>query len=130
MELTVGAVLEGKVKSLAKFGAFISLPEGQTGLVHISEVAATFVNDIREHLTEGQTVKVMVIGTENGKINLSIRRTLAPQQPKPRQEAPAKPAQPAGNSFDEMMKRFLNDSNSKMSESRIYSEHKTKTRKR
>ncbi|MEE1035848.1 MAG: S1 RNA-binding domain-containing protein [Oscillospiraceae bacterium] len=67
MELTVGAVLEGKVKSITNFGAFIALPENKTGLVHISEVANAYVSDIRQHLTEGQDVKVVVIGTENGK---------------------------------------------------------------
>ena len=72
MELTVGAILEGKVKSLTKFGAFVSLPDGTTGLVHISEVAHVYVNDIHDHLHEGDDVKVMVIGLENGKVNLSI----------------------------------------------------------
>lgn len=67
MELTVGAVLEGKVKSITNFGAFIALPENKTGMVHISEVANAYVSDIRQHLTEGQDVKVMVIGNENGK---------------------------------------------------------------
>ena len=79
MELTVGAVLEGKIKSITNFGAFVSLPENKTGMVHISEVANAYVSDIRQHLTEGQDVKVMVIGTENGKINLSIKR-LEPKQ--------------------------------------------------
>ena len=92
MELTVGAILEGKVKSITNFGAFISLPEGKTGMVHISEVANAYVSDIRQHLTEGQDVKVMVIGLENGKVNLSIKRTLEP---------PAKPqfsrARPQGD---------------------------------
>ena len=74
MELTVGAILEGKVKSITNFGAFISLDENHVGMVHISEVANAYVSDIREHLTEGQDVKVMVIGTDNGKINLSIKR--------------------------------------------------------
>lgn len=74
MELTVGAVLEGKVKSITNFGAFVSLDEDRVGMVHISEVANAYVSDIREHLTEGQDVKVMVIGNENGKINLSIKR--------------------------------------------------------
>ena len=74
MELTVGAVLEGKVKSITNFGAFVSLPENKTGMVHISEVANAYVSDIHEHLSEGQDVKVMVIGTDNGKINLSIKR--------------------------------------------------------
>ena len=82
MELTVGTVLEGKVKSITNFGAFVSLPENKTGMVHISEVANAYVSDIRQHLTEGQDVKVMVIGTENGKINLSIKRL----EPKPQRE--------------------------------------------
>ena len=82
MELTVGAVLEGKVKSITNFGAFIALPENKTGMVHISEVANAYVSDIRQHLTEGQDVKVMVIGNENGKINLSIKRL----EPKPQRD--------------------------------------------
>ena len=82
MELTVGAVLEGKVKSITNFGAFVALPENKTGMVHISEVANAYVSDIRQHLTEGQDVKVMVIGTDNGKINLSIKRL----EPKPQRD--------------------------------------------
>ena len=85
MELTVGAILEGKVKSITNFGAFIALPENKTGMVHISEVANAYVSDIRAHLTEGQDVKVVVIGTENGKINLSIKRL----EPKPQRESNA-----------------------------------------
>lgn len=80
MELTVGAVLEGKVKSITNFGAFVALPENKTGMVHISEIANAYVNDIRQHLTEGQDVRVMVIAVDpNGKINLSIKRL----EPKP-----------------------------------------------
>lgn len=75
-QLTVGMIVEGKVKSLTKFGAFITLPDGSTGMVHISEVAHTYVNDIHDHLHEGDTVKVMIIGMENGKTNLSIKRTI------------------------------------------------------
>ena len=82
MELTVGAIFEGKVKSITNFGAFIALPENKTGMVHISEVANAYVSDIRQHLTEGQDVKVVVIGNENGKINLSIKRL----EPKPQRE--------------------------------------------
>ena len=74
MELTVGAVLEGKVKTITNFGAFIALPENKIGMVHISEVANTYVSDIRQHLTEGQDVKVIVIGVDGGKINLSMKR--------------------------------------------------------
>ena len=81
MELTVGTVLEGKVKSITNFGAFIALPDNKTGMVHISEVANAYVSDIRQHLTENQEVKVVVIGNENGKINLSIKR-LEPREPR------------------------------------------------
>ena len=137
MELTVGTILEGKVKTITKFGAFIALPEGQTGMVHISEVAHTYVSDIREHLTEGQDVKVMVVGAENGKINLSIKKTQAPPQRAPRQPRefqsaprPAAAAPAESQSFDDMLKRFMADSDSKISGIRQYSDHKTKTRRR
>ena len=137
MELTVGMILEGKVKTITKFGAFIALPEGQTGMVHISEVAHTYVNDIREHLTEGQDVKVMVVGAENGKINLSIKKTQTapprqPRQPRDFQQAPrpAAAAPSENQSFDDMLKRFMADSDSKISGIRQYSDHKTKTRRR
>ena len=81
----MGAVLEGKVKSITNFGAFIALPENKTGMVHISEIANAYVSDIRQHLTEGQDVKVMVINLDGGKVNLSIKRL----EPKP--QAPARP---------------------------------------
>ena len=87
MELTVGAIVEGKVKSITNFGAFVALPENKTGMVHISEVANAYVSDIRQHLTEGQDVKVVVIGNENGKINLSIKRL----EPKPQRENTGRP---------------------------------------
>ena len=128
MELTVGTILDGKVKTITSFGAFIALPEGKSGLVHISEVARTFVNDVHDFLQEGQEVKVMVIGTENGKINLSIKRALAPAPAAPRRETPRAPSAPP--SFDDMVKRFIADSDSKISGIRQYSEHRTKTRKR
>ncbi len=140
MELTVGTILEGKVKSITKFGAFVALPDNMTGMVHISEVAHTFVNDIRDHLTEGQDVKVVVLNAENGKINLSIKKaqTPPPRQPRPNRDnqsaprpAQARPAQTAENqSFDDMLKRFMADSDSKISGIRQYSDHRTKTRRR
>ena len=168
MELTVGTVLEGKVKSITNFGAFVSLPENKTGMVHISEVANAYVNDIRAHLTEGQDVKVMVIGTDNGKINLSIKR-LEPKpqrenaprpnnfrsnngprpeggnfrsqnanagqsqsqgfQPRP-QRAPVQPAAPktADQLFEEKLKAFMSESDSKLSS--IRADHRTKSRRR
>ncbi len=139
MELTVGAVLEGKVKTITNFGAFVSLPENKTGLVHISEVANTYVSDIRQHLTEGQDVKVVVIGTEGGKINLSVKRLEAPK-PKfpPRREgqaprqAPTPPPAPktADQLFEKRLKQFMSESDSKISSIRQYSDHRTKSRRR
>ena len=158
MELTVGAILEGKVKSITNFGAFISLPEGKTGMVHISEVANAYVSDIRQHLTEGQDVKVMVIGLENGKINLSIKRLepkpqrenggnrngnyrnaprqdggnyrSAPQGQNRPQRAPVQPAAPktADQLFEEKLKAFMSESDSKLSSMRA--DHRTKSRRR
>ena len=71
MEPQVGSILEGKVTTITKFGAFVALEGGRSGLVHISEIANTFVNDVHDFLQEGQTVKVLVLSAENGKINLS-----------------------------------------------------------
>ena len=140
MELTVGAVLEGKVKSITNFGAFITLPENKTGLVHISEVSNTYVSDIRQHLTEEQDVKVMVIGMENGKINLSIKRLEARPQNRPApagqsrapRTAPTPPPAPktADQLFEEKLKAFMSESDSKISSIRQYSDHRTKSRRR
>ena len=90
MQLEVGTILEGKVTGITKFGAFVELPDKMTGMVHISEVAATFVKEIRDFVTEGQTVKVKVLSIgEDGKISLSIKKA---QAPAPRQSAPRRPA--------------------------------------
>ncbi len=136
MELTVGTILEGKVKSITKFGAFILLPENRTGMVHISEVAPTFVSDIRAHLTEGQTVRVKVIGIdEAGKISLSVKRAAEqqevrkPKTDRPRPAAPRPQTPKAPLTFEEKLKQFMSDSDSKISGCRQY-EHKTKSRRR
>ncbi len=143
MELTVGAVLEGKVKSITNFGAFISLPDNTTGLVHISEVANAYVSDVRAHLTEGQDVKVLVLSAEAGKVNLSIKRleTASRQDARPaRREqasrqartAPTPPPAPktADQLFEEKLKQFMSESDSKISSIRQYSDHRTKGRRR
>ncbi len=142
MELTVGTILDGKVKSITNFGAFISLPENKTGMVHISEVANTYVSDIRQHLTENQNVKVVVIGTEGSKVNLSIKRLEAkPAQegrPAPRKDvrpqrsAPTPPPAPktADQLFEEKLKQFMSESDNKISSIRQYSDHRTRSRRR
>ena len=144
MELQVGSILEGKVTSITKFGAFVALEGGKSGLVHISEIANTFVNDVHDFLQEGQTVKVLVLSAENGKINLSIKKTQPPQERPftPRSPRPAgtasRPAQQprqssaprqsayaprqatvapsADQSFEDKLKQFLSSSEGKMAD--------------
>ena len=124
MELEVGSIVEGKVSGITKFGAFVTLPEGRSGLVHISEIAYTYVNDVKDHLQEGQEVKVKVIGVdEAGRINLSIKKA---QEPPPNQgshsAAPKsvgftgqkKPAEPL--TFEDKLKQFMASSGTKLSE--------------
>ena len=145
MELTVGAILEGKIKTITNFGAFVALGENKTGMVHISEVANTYVSDIRQHLSEGQDVKVVVIGNEGGKINLSIKRLEAKPQrendprstPRNNQQSrpartPAPPPAPktADQLFEEKLKAFMTESDSKISSCRQYADHRTKSRRR
>ena len=77
MQLEVGAILEGKITGITKFGAFVELGEGKTGMVHISEVAPTFVKEITDFVSEGQTVKVKVLSVgEDGKISLSMKKAM------------------------------------------------------
>lgn len=76
MQPEVGAIYEGKVTGITKFGAFVSLSGGKSGLVHISEIANAYVSDVAEYLQVGQDVKVKVIGiNDEGKIKLSIKQT-------------------------------------------------------
>jgi len=130
MEFGVGSILEGKVTGITKFGAFVSLPEGKSGLVHISEIAYSYVNDVKEYLKEGQEVKVKVIGIdENGRINLSIKKAMDPP-PRPagqgrpmgggrQQSAGFRPAAPkAPETFEDRLKQFMASSDSKLSEIR------------
>lgn len=91
MQLEVGEILEGKVTGILKFGAFVDLGEGKSGMVHISEIANTYVNDIHEHVSEGQTVRVRVINiADDGKISLSIKKAL-PETARPQKQQFSRP---------------------------------------
>ena len=141
VEIGVGAVLDGKVTGITKFGAFVALPEGKSGLVHISEIAYSYVNEVSDHLHEGQEVKVKVIGIDQAKrINLSIKQVEPPPQRAPRQGGDRRsggggrpPRQgggggrPAGfvrqapkepTDFEDRLKQFMQSSDSKLSELR------------
>ena len=118
-------VLEGKVTGITKFGAFVELPGGKTGMVHISEVAPTFVKEIRDYVTEGQSgkVKILDIG-EDGKVSLSMKKALPPA---PRSQQAHRPGRPGNyewqasrksepSSFEDMMSNFKKASDEKMSD--------------
>ena len=92
MALEVGSIVEGTVSGIAKFGAFVELPENKVGLVHISEVANEYVSDVAQYLKVKDTVKVKVISIdEKGKIALSIKQAQPKAEEKtgrfPRKEA-------------------------------------------
>lgn len=92
MQLEVGKIYEGKVTGITKFGAFVELEKGTTGMVHISEVANTYVSEIKDHIQEGETVKVKVLSLgDDGKISLSIKKA------QPRPERPERSDRPQRN---------------------------------
>ena len=145
MSIEVGTVYEGKVTGITGFGAFVQLPGGKSGMVHISEIANTYVDDISKHLQEGQAVKVRVIGIDQqNRINLSIKKavegaesapsarpTQRPQGggpggpgqggPRPQSNGPRPPRQSTlvktdDDSFEGKLKAFMQNSESRMSD--------------
>ena len=148
MELAVGEIREGKVTGITKFGAFVSLEGGKSGLVHISEVANTFVSDVHDHVQIGQTVKVKILSiADDGKINLSIKRAVEqPREERLRQESYARPQrssapvvhsgilppvkETSGNQdFEDRLKKFMQESDSRIADSR-YADHRSRRRGR
>ncbi|ETI86460.1 MAG: RNA-binding protein S1 [Negativicoccus succinicivorans] len=145
MSVTVGSIVEGVVTGLAKFGAFVELPDKKVGLVHISEVAHEYVSDINEYLAVDQKVKVKVVSMDdNGKIALSMKqaqpRPKAASAPAPRYNDAGKapytdrrpPAAKRGgnrrshgpSSFEDKLSRFLKDSDERLSDLKRNTESK------
>ena len=136
MQLEVGKIVEGKVTKITNFGAFVNLGDGVTGMVHISEVASTYVKEISDYLKENQIVKVMVLNIgDDGKIGLSIKRTQETKTPPARQqgqrpyranrENPSTQINPKAEwtpkkqqplSFEDMLSKFKQSSDEKMSD--------------
>lgn len=133
MGLEVGVISNGKVTSITKYGAFVALEGGNSGMVHISEISHTFVNDINEHLKVGQEVKVKVIAIdEKGRLSLSIRKAEpAPSRPQQSFQRPAasSPQKPTEMSFEDKLKQFMQDSDSKISGIKQYSDRRVNTRR-
>lgn len=143
MQIEEGAILSGKVTGLTDFGAFVELEGGKTGMVHISEVASNYVKDIKEHLSVGQEVKTKIISVSpEGKISLSIKRL----EEQPKEQRPQRPQRPRGErrsspnvwngqksnapaegekqSFEDMMARFKQVSDEKMTDLKRASDSK------
>lgn len=135
MPINVGDIYEGNITGITNFGAFVALPEGKSGMVHISEVSNVYVKDINEYVKDGQTVKVKVIAIdEKGKISLSMKQATPPapaEEHKHREEKPAAHApapkppvysdgwvpEPSGDAdFEGMMAKFKKQSEEKMSD--------------
>ncbi|MFZ5966662.1 MAG: S1 domain-containing RNA-binding protein [Bacillota bacterium] len=125
MPVEVGKVVEGTVTGITNFGAFIQLPEGKTGLCHISEVADDYVKDIRVYLKEQQKVMVKIISIDgNGKTSLSIRQAQEKPVKKANQPAPIdwqKKSAEASLSFEDKLSKFLKDSDEKHQQLRKHS---------
>lgn len=151
MDLVVGSIWEGKVTGITKFGAFVALPEGKSGMVHISEVANSYVNDIKDFLQEGQQVSVKIINIDNeGRINLSIKKAQPQEQaapqgampPRPAFERRPRPARPAGGrgpkapvdpaslTFEDKLKMFMQDSESRLSDIKHNTDRKSGSRRK
>ena len=125
MSIEVGQIVTGKITGLTKFGAFVELEKGTSGLVHISEVSDSFVKDIHDVLSVGDTVTVKVLKiADDGKISLSIRKAVTNTQPKEPRKSFHKPSftkksntptSSKGKDFDSLMSDFLKDSDERLS---------------
>ena len=98
MPVEVGQIVEGKITGITRFGAFMEISQGVTGLIHISEVADSFVKDVNDFLKENEIVKAKVISiSDDGKISLSLRKV---------NETPKQ----VDSSFEDKLAKFLKDS--------------------
>ncbi|MDE5770938.1 MAG: S1 RNA-binding domain-containing protein [Ruminococcus sp.] len=144
MQLEIGKIYNGRVKGITQYGAFVDVEGGGTGMVHISEIANTFVNEIRDHLTENQEVRVKVIGiNEAGKVSLSIKKALdnpAPQRPKRQSDGqkrsrpniyePKKTVPQSEMTFEDMMSHFKQSSEERMCDLKRSTDRKNGTRRK
>ena len=143
MELEVGKVYNGTVKGIAQYGAFVEIEGAGTGMVHISEIANTFVKDVKDYITENQQVKVKVLSIEeNGKISLSIKKATdenneqiklvkrQDRKPKPNIWEPKKKTPVSELGFEEMLTRFKQNSEEKICALKRSTERKNGSRRK
>ena len=146
MALEIGAIVEGTVSGITKFGAFVSLPEGKSGLVHISEIANSYVGDVNDFLKKDQKVRVRVIGIKDGRINLSIKKAEENAAP-PQNRTAFERTQRTNNSkeapvsgivngssdnegFEDKLKKFMQESDSRIAGNRMYADRGKSRRRR
>lgn len=116
MSIEVGSKVQGKVTGITHFGAFVELPGGKTGLVHISEVADQYVKDINEHLKVGDDVEVKVLQVgDDGKIGLSIKQTKEQPKKQPQKRKTGGNKKQPSLSFEDKLSRFMKDSEERLS---------------
>jgi S1 RNA binding domain protein len=121
MAIAVGSILEGRVTGITKFGAFVELPGGVTGLVHISEVADAYVKDVKDYLKEQEQVQVKVINIDdNGKIGLSIKQARPDYEARNSRRSRAQ----SRESFEDKLSKFMRDSDEKLSDLRRHTDSK------
>ncbi|MEA5011664.1 MAG: S1 RNA-binding domain-containing protein [Angelakisella sp.] len=151
MQVEVGSIVEGKVAKITNYGAFVDIDGGGTGMIHISEVANTYVKDINDHLKVGELVKVKVIGINpENKVSLSIKATQEAPAPAPRPQGQQRQGAPrggfgggaprsfnrsssapsTGDPFEDMMNRFKKSSDDRMSDLRKVADPKRGTGRR
>jgi len=116
MALEIGTIVEGEVSGITNFGAFVQLPEGKVGLIHISEVSNVYVKDVHDFLKEKDKVTVKVLSIdEKGKIGLSIKQLMPPPPPKkPIERRAAAPRIVPVLTFEDKISRFLKDSDDRL----------------
>ena len=126
MALEIGTVVEGKVTSIAKFGAFVLLPGGKSGLVHISEIANAFVSDINEFVQVGQSVKVRVLSISGEGKSRTESEVTPRQSAAPTGEVTARSD---NQEFEDKLKKFMQESDSRIADNRLYADRPRRGRK-
>lgn len=123
MAMEAGSIVEGKVTRITNFGAFVELEEGKVGLIHISEVAEVYVNDVHDFLSEGDTVQVKIVSIDGNKIALSLKQAKA-KPPEIENQAFKqnrrgdfrKPQKQLSASFEDKLSKFLKDSDERLTD--------------
>ena len=116
MSIAVGDIIEGKITGTTNFGAFVSLPEGNNGLIHISEISNDYVEKVDDYVERGQEVKVKVLTVKEGKIGLSLKTLeVKKEMPKKKREVTewSKPENTPDLSFEDKLSQFMKDSSEK-----------------